>query len=88
MTQYNPIACSVYDLLERAAFLHSVVAARVRNEDGSVIDRELRVMDVFSKEKAEFLKAVDVRTNETITVRLDHIVLSGDGSSTHLMDRC
>jgi glycosyltransferase A (GT-A) superfamily protein (DUF2064 family) len=75
-------------MLERAAVLHSIVTALILEHDGNVVEREFKVIDLFSKEKAEFLKAIDLGTNETVTLRLDHLVQLGDGNSTYLTDRC
>ena len=88
MTEYKPIACSTYDVLESAAVLHSILMVKYRDDQGNVVERRMQIVDVFSKDKAEFLNAADQSTGEKFTLRLDSIDQITDGTKTYLMDRC
>jgi transcriptional antiterminator Rof (Rho-off) len=74
---YIPIACSVYDLLEASAVRHVVVRLEIQNDNG-VVFRDVRILDLFSKDKIELMRAKDINTNEEFTLRLDAISLITD----------
>lgn len=88
MTDYKSIACSAYDVLERASLLHSTLTAQFRDGNGNVVERQIEVTDLFSENKQEFMKATDRETGEHLTLRLDQIVQLNDGNTAYLTDRC
>ncbi len=71
---YTPISCSVYDVLEASAVKNAAVRLEIQN-DNEVVSCDVRILDLFSKDKTEFLKARDINTNEEFTLRLDAINL-------------
>jgi transcriptional antiterminator Rof (Rho-off) len=74
---YSPIACSVYDVLEASAVTNSMVLLEIQN-DNRVEIRTVKILDLFSRDKMEFLKAKDSNTDEEFTLRLDAINLITD----------
>lgn len=74
---YTPISCSVYDFLEAAAVTRAVVRLEMRSES-NLQSRDVKILDLFSKDNAEFLKARDINTNQEFTLRLDAINLITD----------
>lgn len=74
---YTPISCSVYDFLEAAAVTRATVRLEVRSEP-NLLSRDVKILDLFSKDNAEFLKARDINTNQEFTLRLDAINLITD----------
>jgi transcriptional antiterminator Rof (Rho-off) len=79
-SDYIPISCSVYDVLEASAVKNSSVRLAIQKEN-AVLHRDVKILDLFSKDKIEFLKAKDVNTNEEFTLRLDTIKLITDLST-------
>lgn len=77
-TEYTPIACSVYDLLEAAAVKQTPLRIDFTDLHGTLQSRTVKVRDLFSKEKAEFLTAQDSDSGEILTLRLDTIRLVTD----------
>lgn len=78
---YKPIACSVYDVLEASAVKRSIVLLEIL--DGSTTrNRKAKILDLFSKEKVEYMKALDTESNEEFVIRLDAIRLITDLAST------
>jgi transcriptional antiterminator Rof (Rho-off) len=69
---YIPIACSFYDVLEASAVTDALVRIELAGNSGI---RDVRILDLFSRDKAEFMRANDATTNEEFTVRLDQIDL-------------
>lgn len=67
---YQPIACSVYDLLEAAALHRKALRLRIEG-----ITREYVIRDVFSKGKEEFVVGFEAEMDEESTIRLDKIDL-------------
>jgi transcriptional antiterminator Rof (Rho-off) len=67
---YQPIACSVYDLLEAAALHQKALLLRIEG-----VTRKYIIRDVFSKGKEEFLIGFLADTSEESTIRLDKIDL-------------
>jgi len=77
---YKPIACSVYDVLEASAVKRSIVLLEIL--DGSTTrNRKAKILDLFSKEKVEYMKALDTESNEEFVIRLDAIRLITDLAS-------
>lgn len=67
--EYVPIACSAYDVLEAAAVKGKMLTLEMKH--GSKLD--VRVIDLFSKDGAEFLHARDLTAGTDITLRLDEL---------------
>jgi transcriptional antiterminator Rof (Rho-off) len=65
---YQPIACSVYDVLEVAAMRKQRLILKTATGERDVV-----VHDVYAKGKEEFLDAVDPTKGERFTLRLDLI---------------
>ncbi len=78
---YKHIPCSLYDALEAAALRGAHVALRTTEEEGQ--ERIIRVVDLVSRDKQEFLVARDAETDEELLVRLDAVV-SVTNISTHI----
>ena len=66
---YSPISCDFHDILEAAATTGKVVHVRFLDEEGLVQHRSASIVDVFSREGAEYLS---VSTGETL--RLDRLI--------------
>lgn len=47
MTEYNPIACSASNLMERAARQCSTLAVQIRDENGKIVERQIEVVDTL-----------------------------------------
>jgi transcriptional antiterminator Rof (Rho-off) len=60
-------------VIESAAFHHATIEAII-NKDGQIAERILTLLDVYSENKQEFLKAKDVSSGELLTLRLDDIL--------------
>jgi Rho-binding antiterminator len=69
MTKYLPISCDLHDVLEAAATTRGWVQVTFLDEDGSQQQRNTRLIDVFSRDAAEYLL---MATGEI--VRLDRLV--------------
>ena len=69
MTKYLPISCDLHDVLEAAATTREWVQVTFLDEDGSHQQRNTRIVDVFSRDAAEYLS---MATGEV--VRLDRLV--------------
>lgn len=74
---YKPIACSVYDVLEASAVKRQLLRLEMQSHNGIIV-RSASVLDLFSKDKTEFLKGKDSSTGEEFTVRLDQILFITD----------
>jgi transcriptional antiterminator Rof (Rho-off) len=72
---YRPIACGLHDQLEEAATVGRTVRVVFRSEGGALEEVEDRLVDVFARSGAEF-----VRTASGSTIRLDRLE-SVDGVS-------
>lgn len=88
MNDYKPIACSAYEVLERSAIFHTALTIRFRTEHGDMVERNMKIVDVFTKDGAEFLEAVESLTAETFVLRLDSVVQISDCDNTYLTNRC
>ncbi len=66
---YRPIDCGLHDRLLAAATLRRRVALRFRGPDGAPVDAHDRIVDVFTRGGAEYL-----RTEDGAEVRLDRLV--------------
>lgn len=78
---YTPISCSVYDVLEASAVKKAILRIDFLTSEGIVASRTVTVRDLFSKDRAEFLVAVDTDSGSEFTLRLDKIQLISDLAS-------
>lgn len=69
---YQPIACSIYDELELLAMRKESITLTYK-EEGKEITIKTLIVDLFTKEKEEFL----VIENKQV-IRLDNILLIND----------
>ncbi len=76
-SSYTPIACSVYDVLEASAVKRTNVILELANGEHTA-SHTVRILDVFSRDGAEFLRAREVHSNEEFTVRLDTLATVTD----------
>jgi Rho-binding antiterminator len=65
---YHPIDCSLHDRLEAAATLRKIVAISYRNSQGELVEIEDRILDIFTRDGAEYL-----RLNGASEIRLDDL---------------
>ncbi len=70
--QYRPIACGLHELYQLAAIRRALLDIRWDNESGGSEQRRLRVLDVFTRDKAEFLSG-ETLAGEHYQIRLDRI---------------
>jgi Rho-binding antiterminator len=75
---YTPIDCNFYDILEANAVLKKIVIVEYLDDSGNVQTTEQRIVDLFVKNKIEFMKL-----ENDLEIRLDYLksvdgkVLSG-----------
>jgi Rho-binding antiterminator len=67
--EYKPIACGLHDELELRALRKSKVEILYTDESNSVQTISCVIVDVFSKDKVEYLK-----TDKGFFIRLDDII--------------
>jgi Rho-binding antiterminator len=67
--EYKPIACGLYDELELSALRKQPVKLAFINSKNQTEIIECIIVDLFSKDKTEFLKADDGKV-----IRLDDVV--------------
>lgn len=67
--EYKPIACGLHDELELRALRKNKVKISFLEEAGNVKTISCIIVDIFSKDKVEYLK-----TDEGIVIRLDDIL--------------
>lgn len=70
--EYVPIDCSFHDRLESLAVHRTLVPIEVV-EDGTATRLDARVIDVYSRDGAEYVK-LTARDNSEHEFRLDHLV--------------
>ncbi len=82
---YEPIACSLYDVLESAALLKSPLFLVLGDRQMNVL-----IKDVFAKGRGEFLKGTDTETGAEHVVRLDMIrqIIDPATKRTYRSDHC
>jgi len=68
MENYTPVNCSFYDQLENAIVTKEKVSLEYLNENRSLEKYAGILLDIYSKEKAEFVKLAD-----GTSIRLDFI---------------
>ncbi|MEK7248923.1 MAG: hypothetical protein AAB209_00730, partial [Bacteroidota bacterium] len=61
-TDYTAFACSAYDVLEASAAKNASVRLEIQSDVG-VVHRDVKILDLFSKDKTEFMRARDVDTS-------------------------
>lgn len=71
--KYTPIDCNFYDILEANAVLKKVVRIEYKDEQENIIEIHHRIVDLFIKEKAEYMKL-----ENGLVIRLD-LIHSVDG---------
>lgn len=69
---YRPIDCGLYSEYEVLAMRRSWVALVVTAEDGSVQELRCRVLDVRTRDGAEFME-VEAEGGERLAFRLDRL---------------
>ena len=62
----------MYDILEASSVKKETVRL-ILEIDGESVHRGVRVTDLFSRNKIEFMKAVDVHTKKELLLPLDSI---------------
>jgi transcriptional antiterminator Rof (Rho-off) len=67
-SDYRPIACSVYDVLEVAAMHRQRLILKLGERSQEII-----VHDVYARGQEEFLDGIDPSTQSPIHIRLDAI---------------
>ncbi|MBI3788249.1 MAG: hypothetical protein HY276_08335 [Ignavibacteriales bacterium] len=67
-SSYQPISCSVYDVLEVAALRKKRLRLLISGKPQEII-----VYDVYAKGKEEFLDGVDPNDGSALHIRLDAI---------------
>ena len=73
MEKYRPIGCQYYDVLELNASRKTVCTIAYFETESKVRTVESTIEDIFTKDKAEFLKLADGSS-----VRLDKILSVND----------
>ncbi len=76
--EYHPIDCNYYDELVLLAMRKQRCEVVYRDETGAQITEQAIILDVFTKEKAEYIKL----SNEKI-IRLDNLI-AADGKENKL----
>ena len=69
MYPYQLIACSFHDELEALATLHQTCEVQYRETDGSVHTVTSKIVDVYSRNRADFIQIQD----DTV-IRADHLI--------------
>lgn len=67
--EYQPIDCGLHDRLEDVAIRHASSRLRYRDANGSEIESDEVIDDVFARDGVEY-----VRTRSGLEIRLDDIV--------------
>lgn len=70
--QYLPIACGLHELYQLAAMRGTRLDISWESERGEQLKARLKVLDVFTREQAEYLSGEAV-TGERYEIRLDRI---------------
>jgi Rho-binding antiterminator len=65
---YTPIDCNFYDILEANAVLKKIVIVEYLDDSGNVQTTEQRIVDLFVKNKIEFMKL-----ENDLEIRLDYL---------------
>lgn len=68
-SDYRPISCDFYDILEAAATARKPVHVRYLDDEGAVQHRHATILDVFSRSGTEYLR---ISSGETL--RLDRLL--------------
>ena len=65
---YKPISCEFHDILEATATTRKVVDLQFVDDEGTLQSRSARIVDVYSRDAAEY---ISLSSGET--VRLDRL---------------
>jgi len=74
-SDYQPINCHYYDLLELVALRRSLVEVRYRDQRGNEKVQQVCIEDLWAKEGEEFM-----RMSDEVVIRLDQLI-SVDGQA-------
>jgi transcriptional antiterminator Rof (Rho-off) len=69
---YTPVSCSLYDTLERLALRRATVVLE-STDHGVEVRQTIRLEDVVSRNRQEFLRGTDTATGAGVMIRLDTI---------------
>jgi len=69
LSNYEPIACHLYDELESAAVTGKECAIQYKNSQQQIVEIEDRIADVFQENKQEF-----ILLKSGVKIRLDQLV--------------
>ncbi len=85
VSNYQPISCSVYDVLEVAALRKKRLRLSIAGKAQEII-----VRDVYAKGKEEFLDGVDPNGGRPLHIRLDTIdsVFDSSENKTYIPKQC
>ncbi len=73
MSDYKPIDCGLYDYIESAIIKKEKVDLEFYDEAGRALKSKDLLIDVFSKDKVEYLK-----TYSGLIIRLDNLIKIDD----------
>lgn len=73
MSDYKPIDCGFYDYIESAIIKKEKVDLEFYDEAGNSVKSKDLLIDVFSKDKVEYLK-----TYSGLIIRLDNLIKIDD----------
>jgi transcriptional antiterminator Rof (Rho-off) len=84
-SDYQPIACALYDLFEVAAMRRQRLILTI---DGGV--QEILVHDVYANGNEEFLDGLDPTSHASLHIRLDRIekVFDPTGNKSYISKQC
>jgi len=84
-TDYQPIACTLYDIFEVAALRSKRLILTVKGQEQEVV-----VHDVYAKGKEEFLDGVEPLSQQPLHIRLDAIekVFDPSENKSYIPSRC
>jgi Rho-binding antiterminator len=68
-TDYQPISCDYYDILELIATERRTVPVRYKGEDGQAQEQRAQILDLYSRDHVEY-----VSLSSGDTVRLDRLI--------------
>ncbi len=74
MSDYTPISCSAYDVLEAAAVKRTPLRLTYKSPEGPMV-RDVFVRDLFAREKVEYAMLQEAATHKEFALRLDDIEL-------------
>lgn len=72
-SEYVPISCGFHDRLEDFAVRRTVVPVVAVRADGSTLEFDAVITDVFARDGADWATFAPVQDSNHVTVRLDRI---------------